>query len=142
MRGKEGNQEECSKPLFAPNPNSWSSPLGTFLANFILIDHHRHAATSSEDPSSTEETKSALEEAEFEDEGGKEGALEREMQSQCTRLVSFSLLQVCSMSSSYANPPSVQTSSGHSWSSWNEPRVHWCSCLTSSRRLAWSLAPS
>jgi hypothetical protein len=59
---------------------------------------------------------SALEEAEFEDEGGEEGALEREMLSQGYLLLLTFCSVICNthgLSYSDANPSSIQAPRGH-----------------------------
>ena len=78
---------------------------------------------------------SALEEAEYEDDGGEEGALEREMLSQCEFLF-FQCKVIMWIDvggvSSYANLKSVQTACGYPWSCWDGSRVYWSSGFASS----------
>ena len=56
---------------------------------------------------------SALEEAEFEDEGGEEGALEREMLSQGSLVFCSVICNTYGISYSDANPSSIQAPRGH-----------------------------
>jgi hypothetical protein len=73
----------------------------------------------------------ALEEAMFEDEGGEEGALEREMLSQCKIFLisrpKFFLIII----PSDANSTHIPTQSHCSWPSGNGSRIYWCRCTAS-----------
>ena len=77
---------------------------------------------------------SALEEAEFEDEGGEEGALEKEMLSQgwLFFLFRWSFVQIW-FDLSYADTTSLSAESHHTWAARYGSRIYRCSCIAPSR---------
>ena len=76
----------------------------------------------------------ALEEAEFDDEGGEEGALEREMLAQGNPyLLLFSVSYFCGFSD--ANVEGLQAPCGYSRICWHGSRVSWCRRSSFFRRL-------
>jgi len=69
----------------------------------------------------------ALEEAEFEDNGGEDGALERELLSQGLSLFVPTMF-LLNQRFSDANPSRLSAEGGRSWPTWNGPGVYWFSC--------------
>ena len=75
----------------------------------------------------------ALEEAEFEDDGGEEGALDREMLSQGMDCLqgSLSFNSLFFPLNSDGKVTSLQTPGDHLWTSRNGSGLYWCRRLTS-----------